>query len=142
MGCIPPRLDSLLHMGLSKVQRLACLCITGAMGTCSTAAMEVRLDLTPLHLTVQGAAEAALFRMAKNGVGGGLLVSRRALISLSKSIPHLMYPKEETNTRESGPMNVTYSLGEHTIKWYADGSKTHKETGAGVFESRTKYSNG
>jgi len=90
----------------------------------------------------------ALFRMAKNGVGRGLLVSRKALISLSKSIPHLMYPKDKTNIRkfnfgctfftklsnqrEWTNESVTYSLGEHTIKWYADGSKTHKRTGAGV----------
>jgi len=64
------------------------------MRTCPTAAMEVMLHLTPLHLRVQGAAEAALFRMAKNGVEGGLLVSRRAWISLSKSIPHLTNSKD------------------------------------------------
>jgi len=54
------------------------------------------LDLTPLHLTVQGAAEAALFRMAKNGVGGATLLKRRTWTSLSKNIPHLTYPKEKT----------------------------------------------
>jgi len=37
-----------------------------------------------------------VFRMAKNGVEEGFLVSRRALISLSNSIPHLTYPKDET----------------------------------------------
>jgi len=68
---------------ISKVQRLACLCITGAMRTCPRAELEVMLDLTPLHLTLQRAAEAALFRVAKNGVGGGLLVSIGAWISLS-----------------------------------------------------------
>jgi len=39
------------------------------MKTCPTAAMEFMLDLTSLHFPVQGAAEAALFRMAKNEVG-------------------------------------------------------------------------
>jgi retron-type reverse transcriptase len=37
---------------LSKVQRLACLGITGAMPTCPTAALEAMLDLPPLHLQV------------------------------------------------------------------------------------------
>jgi len=53
---------------LSKVQTLACLCITEA-----------------LHLMVQGAAEVALFIIAKNGLGGGMMVSRRAWTSLSTS---------------------------------------------------------
>jgi len=57
-----------------------------------TATMEVMFHLTPLHLKVRDCEGrcAALFRMAKNGVGGGLLVSRRAWTSLSKSIPHLI----------------------------------------------------
>ena len=38
---------------LQKIQRLACLSITGAMRTCSTAAQEVLLDLLPLHLQVR-----------------------------------------------------------------------------------------
>jgi len=104
---------------LSKIQRLACLCITGAIRPCPTAAMQVMLDLTPLHLTVQG----ALFRMDKNGVGGGLLVSRRVWISLSKSIPYLMYPKDETikkfnfgSTFFTKLSNKRECLGEHTIK--------------------------
>jgi len=69
------------------------------MKVCPTAAMEVMFDLTLLNLTMQGAAEEALFRMAKNGVRGGLLVSRRAYISLSKSIPHLTYPKVTLEVR-------------------------------------------
>jgi len=53
--------------------------------------MEVMLDLTTLHIPVQGAAEAALFTMAKNEIGGGMLVSRRAWTSLSQSIPVRTY---------------------------------------------------
>jgi hypothetical protein len=35
---------------LSKLQRMACLCITGAMRTTQTAAIEVLLEVPPLHL--------------------------------------------------------------------------------------------
>lgn len=37
-----------------KLQKLTCVCITGAMRTCPTAAM----DLAPLHLVVKGAAKS------------------------------------------------------------------------------------
>jgi len=94
--------------------------------------MKVMLDLISLHLTV-ALEKAALFRMAQNVVGGGMLIIRRAWTcedGLSKSIPHLTYPKDETirkfnfgstfftKLRKSEWINVsvTYRLGEHTVK--------------------------
>lgn len=44
---------------LSKLQRLACVGITGAMRTAPTAALEVLLDLPPLHIVIKK--EALLF---------------------------------------------------------------------------------
>ncbi|XP_036347463.1 uncharacterized protein LOC118756832, partial [Rhagoletis pomonella] len=44
---------------LSKLQRLACVGITGAMRTTPTAALEVLLDLLPLHIVIKK--EALLF---------------------------------------------------------------------------------
>jgi hypothetical protein len=38
---------------LSKIQRLACLAITGVMKTTPTAAMEVLLGLPPLHVMIE-----------------------------------------------------------------------------------------
>lgn len=38
---------------LTKEQRLTYICITGAMCTYPTAALEVVLDLTPLHIVVE-----------------------------------------------------------------------------------------
>jgi len=43
--------------------------------------------LTLLHFMMHVATES-LFRMVKNGVGGGMVVRRGAYTSLSKSIPH------------------------------------------------------
>lgn len=37
----------------TKVQRLACLCITGAMRSCPTVALEIIIELNPLHLVVE-----------------------------------------------------------------------------------------
>lgn len=50
---------------LSKLQRLACVCITGAMRTCPTAAIEIILGLTPLHLVIERIAKEALIRLEK-----------------------------------------------------------------------------
>ena len=55
---------------LEKVQRLACLCITGAMRSAPTAALEVILDLTPLHIVVRKTAYGAHLRLAKVGLRG------------------------------------------------------------------------
>jgi hypothetical protein len=38
---------------ISKIERLACLAITGVMKTSPTAAMEVLLGLPPLHVTIE-----------------------------------------------------------------------------------------
>lgn len=38
---------------LSKLQRLACICASGAMRTCPTAALEVMLEFTTLHMVYQ-----------------------------------------------------------------------------------------
>jgi hypothetical protein len=44
-------------MQLIKLQRLACLAINGAMRTTPTAAMEVLLGLTPLHVIIEVVAQ-------------------------------------------------------------------------------------
>jgi hypothetical protein len=49
---------------LSKVQRLACISITGTMRTTPTAALEVLLDLPPLHLFLEGEVGRTLSRVS------------------------------------------------------------------------------
>ena len=53
---------------LSKLQRTACLAITGAFKTTPTAAMEKILDLTPLHIVIETEARLSLHRLAINGL--------------------------------------------------------------------------
>ena len=48
---------------LSKVQRLACLGITGAFRTTPTSAMEVLVGLPPLDLVIQGEASSTAHRL-------------------------------------------------------------------------------
>jgi hypothetical protein len=48
---------------LSKIQRFACLAITGAMKTTLTAAMEIFLGLPPLHDMIEAEAQAGIYRL-------------------------------------------------------------------------------
>ena len=48
---------------LGRIQRMACLAITGAMKSTPTAAMEVLLNLTPLNLLIMAEARMALYRL-------------------------------------------------------------------------------
>ena len=53
---------------LQKVQRTACMATTGAFPTTPTAAMEMILGLTPLHIFIQTEARKALQRLSANGI--------------------------------------------------------------------------
>jgi len=54
---------------LSKVQRLACLGITGSLRTAPTGAKEELVGLPPLDLVIQGEARSAAHRLWSLGVG-------------------------------------------------------------------------
>jgi hypothetical protein len=51
----------------NRVQRLACLGITGAMRTTPTGAVEALTDLPPLELVIQGEAKSAAHRPLEFG---------------------------------------------------------------------------
>jgi len=48
---------------------MACVCITEAMRTCLTVAIEVQMELTPLHKFIELQREATMLRMSMEGVG-------------------------------------------------------------------------
>jgi hypothetical protein len=48
---------------LSRIQKMACLNITGAMKSTPTAAMEMLLNMTPLHLLIMAEARMELYRL-------------------------------------------------------------------------------
>ena len=64
---------------LGRIQRMACLAITGAMKSAPTAAVEVLLNLTPLYLLIMAEARMALHTLhtltqpADPKTGAGLL---------------------------------------------------------------------
>ncbi|GJQ78554.1 hypothetical protein Trydic_g11665 [Trypoxylus dichotomus] len=62
---------------LDKLRRLACVCMTGAMRTCPAAVLEVILDLTPLHIVVEGVAHAAMYRLTRAGTEGNEMACQR-----------------------------------------------------------------
>jgi hypothetical protein len=70
---------------IGRIQRTACLAITGAMKSTPTAAMDVLLNLTPLDLLIMAEARMALYRLQilkqadASGIEAGLLSIRRSV---------------------------------------------------------------
>jgi hypothetical protein len=50
-------------MELNKLQKLPCLAITGAMKKTPPAAMEVLLELPPLHVMIEMEAQAVIYSL-------------------------------------------------------------------------------
>jgi len=50
-------------MELGKLQKLPCLAITGMMKMTPAAAMEVLLELPPLHVIIEVEAQANIYRL-------------------------------------------------------------------------------
>jgi len=48
---------------LHKLQRMASICMKGAMRTCPTAALEVLMEVTPLHIVIEMKRKATLIRI-------------------------------------------------------------------------------
>ena len=136
---------------LSKVQRLACVCITGAMKTCPTAAMEIIVDFPPLHVAVITAARLALVRIVNRWNKRSEHTERRDNKTLSECSYLLNLPTDITplkfcferdfNTTINSRADfgeTTANLPDHTIKWYTDGSKSKTGAGVGIVGPRIK----
>ncbi|XP_050340503.1 uncharacterized protein LOC126766857 [Bactrocera neohumeralis] len=140
---------------LSKLQRLACVCASGAMRTCPTVALEVILELTPLHQVIRQAANHTMLLMSAEGCGRGKLMSSRQMDALAESTPLVLLPKDGTTKNINFKRNFQVTLGSNTewsdstleklledstIQWNTDGSKTPEGIGAGIAGPRTKLS--
>lgn len=139
---------------LSKLQRLACLSITGAMSTTPTAAMETLLGLPPLHLVVESEALSAAYRLRINGHGNTCPRAGYHTEIFKQIHEHdvLTMPSDKIQTiqifhkpyRVTIPMEGVEKMKEKIDKqdgtiWYTDGSKTEKSTGVGVANMETGY---
>ena len=138
---------------LDKIQRMACIAITGALRTYPTMAIEMILDIPPLPLAIEGAAKRTKTRRARTGLGE--IVGWREWTSLTKQIPLLELPRDEMQREYSFQKNfvieigskeewqnrsLTFCTSQHAIEWYTDGSKSEAGTGFGVFGPDTKLS--
>ena len=133
---------------LCRLQRLACLCVTGAMRTTPTAALEVLLGLPTLDLHVKKEAMAACHRLRRSGtwVQKGSASDHSSIQRVVAEIPVLNMPcdgiipqylfghmysvhipkREDWNTERDA------ILPPETKSCFTDGSKMDGKAGAGV----------
>ena len=121
---------------LSKLQRLALTSITGAMTTAPTAALEVMLNIEPLHIHIEAKARSTMLRLhhfnllKKVNYGHSKLWSK-----MIKDSPELVMPcdaikptyrfeksfRVKIPSREDWQNNHPASV-DSPISWYSDGS--------------------
>ena len=137
---------------LGRLQRLACLAITGAIRTTPTAAMEILLGLPSLDVHIKNIAMNSCYRMGSTGSwwSGGTHIKHTRIQSIMGTelpitkmrgdimIPHYSFdqhykiqivPKERWLEEES----ETPVIPEGTVSVFTDGSKDSRGTGAGIF---------
>ena len=149
-GCVVwwPKLNAeTIAKEFSEVQRLVCICSTGAMKTTSTAALEALLDLPPIQLVVQAKAYTVADRLQHNGLwtpnfetGHGRI---RNLISdpildmpRDRMIPEICFRKNFNTvimSRTELLSNVPNTLTDAQHRCFTDGSKTREGAGAGIY---------
>jgi hypothetical protein len=130
---------------LGRIQKLACLPVTGAMKTTPTVAMELLLHLTALDLLIMAEARIAFYRLHiikqpdVPDTSAGLLsiwknVRERILDMRSdRTIPIFNFSKcidvviDAEYWRNKDP-----SYPEEVLVWYTDGSRTDSGTGSGI----------
>ena len=135
---------------ISKIQRLACLGITGAVLTTSTRAMEALICLPPLELVVQGEARMAAHRLWSLACWSYLHPNRgqsSILKRLQQSDPvysmgfdvmrptYNLEPKYRVTmlTRENWTRGSGAPPEVKGLVWYTEGSRMKEGTGAGVY---------
>lgn len=135
---------------LSGLQRQACLLITGALRTTPTAAMEVLLGITPLHIHLQSEATKTTYRLY-HSTNGTLAINNirmeqtelldEILNHSTLAMPSDLMPKTTSYTK---PYSVTIpdrkeweqsrmELEKADICMYTDGSKMPSGVGAGIY---------
>ncbi len=144
-----PRTElGIAQMQLGRVQRLACLCITGAVRTTPTAAMEVLLALPSLHIHIRMEAMATSYRMStvnqwnKGNVGHkriwGLMrdISPLHQFRSDHIIPQFLFDKDYDISfpKREDWLNNLVSIPENSLLCYTDGSRLTdvEQSGAGV----------
>lgn len=136
----------------SKLQRSACLLITGCIRSCPTASMQRIIGLVPLHLHILQTAANCAIRLG--GQGGFCYSPQSEHSKIATLIPEwdlitsntdVMIPKLDFDIRfeVSFPERSTYtspyfSSAGDTSDWYTDGSKTDAGSGSGIYNCHTQ----
>lgn len=135
---------------LSKLQRMACSYITGAMKTCPTMALERLLNLAPLDVQIKGMAARELIRLKQQGqIRPTWRIERLDLLEnmgIHRTISTIMDCIPVVNNFDQ-PFQIQIwsreewhevpKFGQDELIWYTDGSKTDEGVGSGVYGPRT-----
>lgn len=138
---------SIVQQQLSKLQRMACIAISGAIRTTPSAALEVLLDLPPVHLFIEKEATMSIQRMGTVGLlsqranavnhASDLINGRRdELLMPCDRIPKCL---QFTNvqmllpSREDWTADFLSTFPAEAVVWYTDGSFMNGSAGAGVY---------
>jgi len=138
---------------LGRIQRMACLAIVGVMKLTPTAAMEIRLNLTPLDLVIQAEARMALYRLCilKQPANPK---AEAGLLSIWKNVSDPLSEMRADHTTPVYYYSKVFSVSidweywknkdpvfpEDALIWFTDGSRANLGTGSGNFGLRPNRS--
>ena len=135
------------NLELTKLQRLACLCITSAMKSTPTAAMETILNLPPLDIYINAEARMGAHRLKCNGNWQDVTFGHASITNTITDKLFTMTSDEMiSKINYSKPFNIQLNWEgkvetksqDGTLVWYTDGSKTDSGTGAGIYGERPR----
>lgn len=138
---------------LTRVQRLACLSVTGVMTTTPTAALEILLSLTPISLFVRQEADLAAERLYRTGrwiAQSSEVGHAKLLADLKREFREMEMPSDYMPTKycfDEGfrvlfPQRSDWESGTPVtgdIEVYTDGSKADGNAGAGIYSEEMGY---
>lgn len=134
---------------LNKLQRHACLAISGALRSTPSAALEMLLDISPLHIFIEIEAIKGALRLQKGNMWDlkGVIVGHsRILLDSSKRYPELTMLSDSTSPSEwhsnpnislciendgTGYQECLQSISRCDVKVFTDGSSAGGKSGAG-----------
>jgi len=138
---------------LGRIQRMACLAITGAMKSTPTAAMEMLLNLSLLDLFILAEARMALYRLhiLKQPADP---ITEAGLLSIWKNVSDPILDMWSDYTILVYYFSRIFSIAidwdfwrnkdlvfpEDALVWFTDGSRANSGTGSGIFGLRPNRS--
>lgn len=97
---------------LTKLQRWACVCITGAACTCPNAALEVIQDLTSPHVVVKIMAKRAVLVMTSSGLRKNCVISTHKQKVIGEKLQMILLLTDNTTKKAQFGERFKISLGE------------------------------